>query len=78
VHGLGFANALSEIVAGGTSLLALAAFNLGLEVAQLVAAAIALPVIWWLAGRGIAGRTVLAGSSAAVAVLAIGWLWMRA
>jgi HupE / UreJ protein len=78
VHGLGFANALSEIVAGGTSLLALAAFNLGLEVAQLVAAAIALPVIWWLAGRGIAGRTVLAGSSAAVAVLAIGWLWLRA
>jgi hypothetical protein len=58
VHGFGFANALREIDAEGTTLLPLlAGFNIGVEVAQLAIVALVLPLIfsmrqsrWYTAG----------------------------
>lgn len=48
VHGLGFAGALAELSSGRIDLLALAAFNVGIEAAQVTIAAAAVPLIWWL------------------------------
>ena len=51
VHGFGFASVLRElgVGAGGTGLLMpLFSFNLGVELGQLVIAALSFPLIWWL------------------------------
>ena len=44
VHGLGFAGALAELASGSIDLLALAAFNVGIETAQVAIAAVAVPL----------------------------------
>lgn len=66
IHGFGFANALQEIGAGGSRLAPmLAGFNLGVEVAQLMIVAVALPVLWLLGRRPrYAGRLMPALSLA--------------
>ena len=57
VHGLGFAGALEEIgVQSGGSLLALAAFNFGVEAGQLTAIAVA-----WLPVKLVSQRNEWAG-----------------
>jgi hypothetical protein len=49
VHGLGFASLLGDLLDGRTSALPLAAFNVGLEVAQLALVVGALPILLRLA-----------------------------
>jgi len=54
VHGLGFASALRELGIGGLGARAaipLLSFNLGVEVAQIVIAALVLPLVWRLEKR---------------------------
>jgi hypothetical protein len=46
IHGFGFAGALAAMTSR-VDLLALAAFNIGIELAQLVCAAALLPLLWW-------------------------------
>jgi hypothetical protein len=77
VHGFGFAGVLGELLVGNSLLGPLLAFNLGIEAAQLVLVALALPLLLALARRPVVAVQVARGTSAAVAVLAAGWLWQR-
>ncbi len=73
VHGFGFAGVLREmgLPAGGRAV-PLVAFNLGVEVGQLVVFAVALPVVRLLE-RKLGGRVVTAGS---LVVAALGGVWL--
>lgn len=78
VHGFGFANALSEIDASGTTLLPLlAGFNIGVEIAQLSIVALVLPAIYLARGtRWYAGGVMPLGSCA-LGAAGIVWLLQR-
>jgi hypothetical protein len=77
VHGLGFAGALAELSSGRIDLLALAAFNIGIETAQIAIAVAAVPLIWWLF-RGLRSeRFGLPAASVSVACMAAVWVGSR-
>jgi hypothetical protein len=77
VHGLGFAGALAELASGHIDLLALAAFNVGIETAQIAIAAAAVPLIWWLF-RGLRSERVgVPLASLSVACVAAVWVGSR-
>lgn len=78
VHGFGFANALSEIDAGGSSLLPLlGGFNIGVELAQLGIVAVVLPLIYSMrATRWYAGAVLPLGSCA-LGAAGVVWLLQR-
>jgi hypothetical protein len=77
VHGLGFAGALAELASGGVDLLALAAFNVGIETAQIAIAAVFVPLIWWLF-RGLRSERVgVPLASVSVACMAAVWVGSR-
>lgn len=76
VHGFGFSFALSEILqfAGGHLLTSLLAFNLGVEIGQILIILIAVPIINFLFRNVVAERM---GTIILSAVLAhSGWHWM--
>jgi hypothetical protein len=78
VHGFGFANALSEIDAAGTSLLPLlAGFNIGVELAQLSIVAVVLPLIYLARGRRWYSGGVLPLGSCALGAAGLVWLVQR-
>ena len=76
VHGFGFSYALRDSLqfAGAHLITALAAFNLGIELGQIVALAVAVPLITWLFTRVVAERVGLITMSVVVAHTA--WHWM--
>lgn len=77
VHGLGFAGALAELASGRIDLFALAAFNVGIETAQIAIAAAAVPLIWWLF-RGLRSERVgVPLASLSVACVAAVWVSSR-
>ena len=77
VHGLGFAGALAELASGRIDLLALAAFNVGIETAQVAISAAAVPLIWWLF-RGLRSERVgVPLASVSVACVAAVWVGSR-
>jgi hypothetical protein len=77
VHGLGFAGALAELASGRIDLLALVAFNVGIETAQIAIAAVAVPLIWWLF-RGLRSERVgVPLASLSVACVAAVWAGSR-
>jgi hypothetical protein len=78
VHGFGFANALREIDAAGSSLLPLlAGFNIGVEVAQLGIVTLVLPLIFSMrATRWYAGGVLPLGSCA-LGAAGVVWLIQR-
>jgi hypothetical protein len=77
VHGLGFAGALAELASGRIDLLALAAFNIGIETAQIAIAVAAVPLIWWLF-RGLRSERVgVPLASVSVACVAAVWVGSR-
>lgn len=75
VHGFGFAGALREELsfAGGHLLTSLAAFNVGVEMAQLLLLAILVPLLHWLFTRVVAERMGVIIASAFVTHEA--WHW---
>jgi hypothetical protein len=78
VHGFGFANALSEIDAGGTALLPLlAGFNAGVELAQLGIVAVVLPLIYSMRATRWYASTVLPLGSCALGMAGVVWLIQR-
>jgi hypothetical protein len=78
VHGFGFANALSEIDAGGTTLLPLlAGFNIGVEIAQLAIVAVVLPAIYLARGTRWYANGVMPLGSCALGAAGIVWLLQR-
>lgn len=78
VHGFGFANALREIDAGGFPIAPmLAGFNLGVEVAQLLIVAVALPVLFALSRLPLYSRRLMPALSLATAITGAIWLASR-
>lgn len=79
IHGFGFASVLIDLGLPQTSLLlALVAFNLGVEAGQLAIVAIFLPIAFALGSTVFYRRAVLIGGSSAVAVIAALWFAQRA
>ncbi len=77
VHGLGFADALSPLALGGWPLVrALAGFNLGVELGQLAAISLVLPILIVI-GRLASAALVYRCASLAIAVAGVYWLVER-
>ena len=73
VHGLGFADALTKLALSGWPLVhALVGFNVGVELGQAAAIAVALPVLLYI---GSLARAPVMIRSASAAVAAIGTYW---
>jgi len=79
VHGFGFAAVLADLGLPKSDLLiALIAFNAGVELGQLAIVAAFLPLAWWLREGWFYRRVVLLAGSGAVVVIATAWLIERA
>ncbi|WP_411281377.1 HupE/UreJ family protein [Gemmatimonas sp.] len=80
IHGFGFATALREQLqfAGAHLLTSLAAFNVGVEIAQLVVLAAAVPVLRWVFARAVPERIGVIIASAFITHEAWHWLLERA
>jgi hypothetical protein len=84
VHGFGFASVLREMGVGaraGGVAMPLLGFNLGVEMGQIVVAAVVLPFIWKLREKPLFVRRAVPACSVAVALLGSYWLvqrlWLR-
>jgi hypothetical protein len=79
IHGFGFASVLADLGLPQESLLlALVAFNVGVEVGQLAIVAVFLPIAYRLRTTRAYRRVVLVGGSAGIALIAGVWLVERA
>ena len=79
VHGLGFANVLAALsLPRDVLLIALVAFNVGVELAQLVVAAVVLPLAFMLREMTLYRPLILVGGSVVIALLGLGWFLERA
>jgi hypothetical protein len=78
IHGFGFASVLTDLGLPQDSLvLALVAFNVGVELGQLAIVAVFLPVAYALRRSRFYQRFVMVGGSLAVAAIAVLWLLER-
>jgi HupE / UreJ protein len=78
VHGFGFASVLGELgLPSGARLLALVAFNLGVEVGQLAIVALVFPPAYALRNTAFYRTAVLAGGSLAIGAIAGWWFLQR-
>jgi len=80
IHGFGFASALREAGIGsgtGGILLPLFSFNLGVEIGQIMVAALALPIIWKLRENPMFIARWAPACSAAVVLLGSFWFVQR-
>lgn len=79
VHGLGFANVLSELgLSPGTLLLSLLAFNVGVEIGQLAIVAAFLAATYAWARRASFRLVAVRGGSIAIGAVALMWMVERA
>ena len=79
IHGFGFASVLADLGLPQESLLlALVAFNVGVEVGQLAIVAVFLPIAYRLRTTRVYRRVVLVAGSAGIALIAGIWLVERA
>ena len=79
IHGFGFASVLTDLgLPQGSLLLALVAFNLGVELGQLAIVAVFLPIAYALRDTRLYRRAILVGGSLVVAAIATLWLIERA
>ena len=79
LHGFGFASVLSDMgLPQGARLLSLVAFNCGIEAGQLAVVLGVMPAIYALRRVEVYRRALLPWGSAAIALVALGWLAQRA
>jgi len=79
IHGFGFASVLADLGLPQESLLiALVAFNLGVELGQLAIVGLFLPIAYRLRATVFYRRAVVGGGSALIAAIALIWLVQRA
>jgi HupE / UreJ protein len=79
IHGFGFASVLADLgLPQASLLLALVAFNLGVELGQLAIVGVFLPIAYRLRATALYQRGVVAGGSALIALVALLWLVERA
>jgi hypothetical protein len=78
IHGFGFASVLQDLgLPPDALLLALVAFNVGVEAGQLAIVAVFLPIAFVLRRHWVYRRIILMGGSALIALLAAVWLAER-
>ncbi|MES3039664.1 MAG: HupE/UreJ family protein [Pseudomonadota bacterium] len=78
IHGFGFAGVLGELPLGiAERSMALAGFNVGVELGQLGFIALFLPVLWWMRHYPIYSRIVLPFSSLLITFIALIWFGQR-
>lgn len=78
VHGFGFASVLGELgLPAGARLLALVAFNLGVETGQLTIVALVLPLAYLLRNTTLYRRGIFIGGSLLIAAIAAYWFAQR-
>jgi hypothetical protein len=79
IHGFGFASVLADLgLPRAAMALALAGFNVGVELGQLAIVGLFLPLAYALRRTALYRRWVMAGGSLAIALLAALWLAERA
>ena len=79
IHGFGFASVLADLGLPQESLLiALVAFNVGVELGQLVIVGVFLPIAYRLRTTGLYQRLLVVYGSALIALIASVWLIQRA
>ena len=79
IHGFGFASVLTDLGLPREALLiALVAFNLGVELGQLVIVSVFLPLAFALRTTALYQRVIVVFGSAAIALVALAWLVERA
>ena len=82
IHGFGFASALQEIgLPANAAVLALAAFNIGVEIGQVVIVALIFPLLLWSDRIGYRAATREGRNPAVVyfcsaAILPVGLYWL--
>jgi hydrogenase/urease accessory protein HupE len=79
IHGFGFASVLRElgVTAHGGVAMPLFSFNLGVELGQIVVAAIALPIIWQLRKQELVLQRAIPACSVLVAAMGAFWFVQR-
>lgn len=79
LHGMGFASVLAELLSDGESLplLTVVAFNIGVELGQLVIILVALPVLLVVRDRAWYSRWIMSTSSLGIAATACLWVVAR-
>jgi hypothetical protein len=79
VHGMGFAGALSNLsLPRGAHLLALGAFNVGVEIGQLTVVGATMPLLYLGSRRRLYPRLIMGAGSLAIAWFAMLWVLQRA
>lgn len=78
VHGFGFASVLADLTSGtGQLAVALAGFNLGVEVGQLGLLAIGFPILYWLSQRPMYERRLVPALLILVGITSLMWVGQR-
>lgn len=78
VHGFGFATVLIELgLPAASTALALAGFNIGVEIGQLTIVALFLPLAWLLREQWVYRRAAIVGGSFVIVCIASIWLIER-
>ena len=79
IHGFGFASVLRELGVGahGGVAMPLFSFNLGVEIGQIVVAALALPIIWQLRKQELVLQRAIPACSVLVALMGAFWFVQR-
>lgn len=78
VHGMGFAGALSELgLPEQQKILSVLAFNLGVEIGQIMILIVSLPLLIWLRNKSIYIKYLMPMASLAIGGLAIFWVVER-
>ena len=79
IHGFGFAGVLGELPLGiAERSVALAGFNVGVELGQLGFIGLFLPVLWWMRQYAIYCRVVVPVSAWLIVLISLLWLAQRA
>lgn len=78
IHGFGFASMLAGLLSGGSyTVLALASFNIGIEVAQLAVMILLLPVLYLFRQANWYRRGLNPLAMSVIALIGIFWAWQR-
>ena len=78
LHGMGFASVFGELQASASMpLVSIAAFNIGVEIGQLVIVAILLPVLILLRHARAYTRMIMPATSSVIALIALSWAFQR-
>lgn len=78
LHGMGFAGVLSELgLPHDQKFLSILAFNLGVEVGQIVIVLVMVPVLLAIKRIRVSPQSILSASSAAIAIVATVWIIER-